>query len=218
MPRTRPPVPLRLAGLVAGSAVLLVGCSDPAPRPALPAPSASAPSASAPAATPTAASSSAAPTSAPSSATPAPAPTATGDGTVEPNRPVETAPPKRLDESTKTAGAEVSLVSVRSTDIKASGPSDSSGPGVLLRLEVVNTTGKRLDTSFVQVNVTNDAGDPGTLVSGSPTDPLTGSLKAGAKAQATYAFLLGDAGSAPVTVSVYVTSGQPVVTFRGRAS
>lgn len=205
-----------LTGLVAGSALLLVGCSDPAP-PEAPTPTvAAAPSTSAPAgASPTAT-----PTSAPTSAGPAPAPTptSTGDGTVVPSRPVETAPPKKLDESTKTAGAEVSLVSVRSTRIKASGPSDSSGPGVLLRLKVVNTTGKRLDTSFVQVNVTNDAGNPGTLVSGSPTDPLTGSLKAGGSAQATYAFLLDDAGSAPVTVSVYVTSGQPVVTFRGRAS
>lgn len=109
-------------------------------------------------------------------------------------------------------------MSVRSTSIKASSPGDSSGPGVLVRLRVRNTTGKTLDTSFVQVNVANDAGDPGTLVSGSPTKILPGSLKRGASAQGTYAFLLADARSAPVTVSVYVTSGQPVVTFRGRAS
>ncbi|MGI3780871.1 MAG: hypothetical protein ACRYG2_08840 [Janthinobacterium lividum] len=135
-----------------------------------------------------------------------------------PSKPVETAPPKKLDESTKTAGAQVSLVSVRATNIKASGPSDGSGPGVLLRLELANTTGKRLDTSFVQVNVDNAAGNPGTLVTGRPTHAVTGSLGAGASAQGTYAFLLADAGSDPVTVSVYVTSGQPVVTFRGRAS
>lgn len=204
-----------LTPLLAGAALLLAGCSDPAPPAEVPSPAVtaapSAPATATPSATPTA-------TSAATSASPAPQPTATGDGTVVPSQPVETAPPKKLDESTKTAGAQVSLVSVRATSIKASGPSDSSGPGVLLRLKVVNTTGKRLDTSFVQVNVSNDAGDPGTLVSGSPTDPLTGSLKAGASAQGTYAFLLDDAGSAPVTVSVYVTSGQPVVTFRGRAS
>ena len=112
----------------------------------------------------------------------------------------------------------MSLVSVRATNIKASGPSDSSGPGVLIRLKVANTTGKRLDTSFVQVNVDNAAGAPGTLISGSPSDPLPGSISAGGSGQGTYAFLLDDAGSDPVTVSVYVTSGQPVVTFRGRAS
>ena len=208
--------PGRLAGLVVGAVVLLAGCSDPAPT-EVPAPApTSAPASSvapSPSATP-----SAAPTAAPSSAPADPQPSASSDGTVEPSRPVETAPPKKLDEPTSTAGARVSLVSVRSTDIKASGPGDSSGPGVLLRLKLVNSTGRRLDTSFVQVNVTNAAGDPGTLVSGSPTDPLASSLPAGGDGQGTYAFLLDDAASDPVTVSVYVTSGQPVVTFRGRAS
>lgn len=210
--------PRFLAGILAGSALLLAGCSDPAP--VTPSPAPSMPSATSASALPPAASPSATPTAATSTASTAsaPTPTATGDGTVVPSRPVETAPPKKLDESTKTAGAQVSLVSVRATDIKAKGPSDGSGPGVLLRLKLVNTTGKRLDTSFVQVNVENAAGNPGTLVSGSPTAAVTGSLKAGASAQATYAFLLADAGSDPVTVSVYVTSGQPVVTFRGRAS
>lgn len=213
------PRPTRLAGLLVVPVLLLSACSEPEARAPLPAPASSAPS-SAPSSDAPSASASPTPSasSAPTSAAPAPAPTATGDGTVVPSRPVETAPPKKLDESTKTAGAEVSLVSVRATDIKASGPSDGSGPGVLLRLKLVNGTGQRLDTSFVQVNVTNEAGDPGTLVSGKPTDPLTSSLKAGGSAQGTYAFLLADASSAPVTVSVYVTSGQPVVTFRGRAS
>ncbi len=207
-----------LAGVLAVSVVLVAGCSDPAP-PAAPGPSVTTvPSASAspsasPSATPT-------PTSAPSSAgsAPAPQPSASGDGTVVPSRPVRTAPPKKLDQPTKTAGAQVSLASVRATTIKAKSQADSSGPGVLIRLKLVNTTGKSLDTSFVQVNVDNGSGDPGTLVSGSPTDPLTGSLKAGGSGTATYAFLLGGVGSTPVTVSVYVTSGQPVVTFRGQAS
>lgn len=226
MPRPRPVVPLQsLIGVLLGSALLLAGCSDPAPQqapgPAAPASSVTPGSSTAPSSTVpsgTASPSSASPSSGPSSTGPAPGATATGDGTVVPSRPVETAPPKKLDESTRTAGARVSLVSVRSTDIKASGPGDSSGPGVLLRLKLVNSTGRRLDTSFVQVNVTNAAGDPGTLVSGSPTDPLASSLRAGADGQGTYAFLLDDAASDPVKVSVYVTSGQPVVTFRGRAS
>jgi hypothetical protein len=207
-------------GVLAGTVLLVAGCSSPEPAgPATapaPLPSASAP-ATTPSSSPTSASPSAAASSAPASSA-APSPSTGGDESVEPSRPVQTAAPKKLDEPTKTAGARVSLVSVKATTIKASGPGDSSGPGVLIRLKVVNTTGKKLDTSFVQVNVGNEAGDPGTLVTGSPTDPLTGSLRPGASAQATYAFLLSDARSGPVTVSVYVTSGQPVVQFRGRAS
>jgi hypothetical protein len=208
----------RLFGVLAGVVLIAAGCSDPAPTevpaPApsattAPTPSSTGASSAVPSATPTAPASS-------SSAAPAP-PQPSSDGTVE-SRPVETASPKKLDEPTKTAGATVSLESVRATTIKASGPADSSGPGVLIRLKMANTTGKALDTSFVQVNVTNAAGAPGTVVLGSPTRAITGSLKAGRSAEGTYAFVLADAGSAPVTVSVYVTSGQPVVTFRGRAS
>ena len=209
----------RLTGLsgVLAAGALLAGCSQPAPPAVVPTPTVTAaptptvPTPSTPATSPTATS------AAPSSAAPPP-PSPSSDGTIDPSRPVETAPPKKLDEPTKTAGAQVSLVSVKTTTIKASTPGDSSGPGVVVRLRMVNTTGKTLDTSFVQVNVNNDAGDPATSVVGAPSDPITGSLKVGRSATGTYAFLLDDARTAPVTVAVYVTSGQPVVTFRGRAS
>lgn len=216
----------RLAGALAGGVVLLTACSDPAPTtvpsPAAGAPSVASPTTSAPSPTsapPTSSAPVATPTTAaPSTRTAAPRPSSGSGGSVEPSRRVETAAPKKLDEPTKTAGAQVSLVSVRATRIKATSPGDSSGPGVLIRLRLVNRTSKTLDTGFVQVNVTNATGNPGTLVNGSPTRMLPGSLKKGASGEGTYAFLLANATSAPVTVSVYVTSGQPVVTFRGRAS
>lgn len=211
-----PGLPARLApatGLLIAGALTLSACSSPDPAPA-PASSAPVPSAaSTPAGTPTS------PSATPSTSAPAPPePSSGGEESTEPARPVETAAPKKLDESSRTAGAEVSLESVRATTIKATTPGDSSGPGVLVRLSMTNTSSKTLDTSFVQVNVNNDAGDPGTFVSGSPTDPITGSLRSGRTATGTYAFLLDDATSAPVSVLVYVTSGQPVVQFRGRAS
>lgn len=221
-PRT---VPLaRLVGVLAGVALAAAGCSDPAPSGDVPPPAATSAPAPAPSASTSTSATAAAPSASPTAAapssstapTPAP-PQPSSDGTVE-SRPVETAAPKKLDQPTKTAGATVSLVSVRATTVKATGPADSSGPGVLVRLKMANTTGKTLDTSFVQVNVSNEAGDPGTLVIGRPTDAITGSLRAGRSAEGTYAFVLDDAGSGTLTVAVYVTSGQPVVTFRGRAS
>ena len=206
-------------GGLALSVLLLAGCSDdaPAPSPAAPAPSASTTSSAEPSASPTSASAEPTASTEPSSA-PSSSPTAGGDGSVEPSRPVQTAAPKKLDEPARTAGAKVSLLSVRSTTIKASTPGDSSGPGVLVRLEIDNTTAKALDTSFVQVNVTNASGAPGTAVVGSPTKAIAGSVRSGATAQATYAFLLDGATSGDVTVLVYVTSGQPVAQFRGRVS
>lgn len=222
MPRASRTVPLgRLVGVLAGITLLAAGCSDPAPSGDVPPPAATSAPAPAPSATPSASSPaapSASPTAAaPSSSTAPEPPQPSSDGTVE-SRPVETAAPKKLDEPTRTAGATVSLVSVKATTVKAAGPADSSGPGVLVRLKMANTTGRTLDTSFVQVNVSNEAGDPGTLVIGRPTDAISGSLRAGRSAEGTYAFVLDDAGSGPLTVAVYVTSGQPVVTFRGRAS
>ncbi|MBL7309473.1 hypothetical protein INQ13_24060, partial [Escherichia coli] len=80
------------------------------------------------------------------------------------------------------------------------------------------TTGKTLDTRFTQVGVTDQAGAPATLVDGSPTKALGASVRSGRSVEGTYAFVMDDAAAGPVTVSVYVTSGQPVVTFRGRPS
>lgn len=218
VPHRRPgraPLARGLVAVVVGG-VLLAGCSEPdpappagAPSPAAPASSAAAPS-SAPAATP----SSAAP-SAPSSS-PAPEPRATESG-IAPRRPVETASPRPLDQPGTTADLEVSLVSVTTRTIKAKIPGDSSGPGVLVRLELRNGTGKTLDTSLVQVNVTNAAGNPGSAVDGPPTDRVGRSLRAGRSAEGTYAFLLDDATTGQVTVLVSVRSGQPVLQFRGRA-
>jgi hypothetical protein len=212
--RNRRPV---LAGLVTGGVVLLAGCSQPTPAP-VPAPAVS--SASAPSAAPSTSPSSttATPTPAPTATSTRPAPSSGTDQSVEPSRPVTTAPPKKLDESTRTAGAVVSLASVRATTITATGPGDRSGPGVLVRLKLVNSTPRTLDTSFAQVGVTDGAGRSGTLIDGAPTKALDASVRAGRTTEGTYAFLMDDASTGAITVSVFVTSGQPVVTFRGRAS
>ena len=109
-------------------------------------------------------------------------------------------------------------MSVRAATIEAKTPGDRGGPGVLVRLRLQNTTGRALDTSFTQVGVTDEAGAAATLVDGPPTEALDRSVRSGRTVQGTYAFVLDSAADGPVTVSVYVTSGQPVVTFRGRPS
>lgn len=211
MHRVRRPV---LAGVLAGAVVLVTACSDPVPA-EVPAPAAT--SAAAPSAPPA---TSAAPTAGPTTeaATPsavAPKP----QGSEVPSRPVETAAPRRLDEPTTTSGgARVSLVSVKAETIEGNGTGDASGPGVLVRLEVANPTGRKVDTSYVQVNVTNAAGDPGSLFAGPPSDPVAESVAAGRSARGTYAFRLADATAGPVTVLVTVRSGQPVLQFRGQVS
>lgn len=215
MPHVRRPA---LAGLLAGVVVLVGGCSGPSPAetPDPPASSAPAPVPTASASEPTATEPGASPSSDPS----APAePSSSGrEPDVEPSRPVETAPPKKLDEPARTAGAEVTVVSVQAATIKATDPGDRSGRGVLVRLKLANTTGRTLDTRFLQVGVTDPSGAPATQVDGPPTEPLDLSVRAGRNDQGTYAFVTDDRSSGPVTVSVYVTSGQPVVTFRGRPS
>ena len=210
MHRVRRPV---LAGVLAGAVVLVTACSDPAPTQVPARTTTSAATPSTPAAT------SAAPTAAPTDggtpSTVAPQP----EGSVVTERPVETAAPRRLDESTSTTGgAEVSLASVKAATIEGNGTGDASGPGVLVRLEVSNPTGRKLDTSYVQVNVANAAGDPGSLFAGPPSDPVVASVAAGGSARGTYAFRLADATAGPVTVLVTVRSGQPVLQFRGQAS
>lgn len=199
-----------LAGVLAGAAVLVSACSDPVPT-EVPAPSTTSTAAPSTA--------SAAPTAGPTTGGTPSAVAPQPEGSVVPRRPVETAAPRRLDEPTTTSGgAEVSLVSVKAAAIEGNGTGDASGPGVLVRLEVANTTGRKLDTSYIQVNVANAAGDPGSLFVGPPSDPVAGSVAAGRTARGTYAFRLADATAGPVTVLVTVRSGQPVLQFRGRVS
>lgn len=216
MPYVRRPA---LAGLLAGVVVLVGGCSDPTPA-EVPAPPASSAPAPAPSASdPATADPGASPSTDPAepAAPTDPSPTESEPG-VDPSRPVETAPPKKLDEPARTAGARVSVVSVRAATIRAKTPGDRAGPGVLVRLKLENTTGRTLDTSFTQVGVIGEAGAAATLVDGPPTEALDASVRSGRTVQGTYAFVLEGAADGPVTVSVYVTSGQPVVTFRGRPS
>lgn len=213
MHRVRRPV---LAGVLAGAVVLVAGCSDPAPTEA-PASATSAASSAAAPSTPSAGS--AAPTPGPGTGGTPSAVAPEPEGSVVPSRPVETAAPRRLDEpTTTTAGTKVSLVSVKAETIEGNGTGDATGPGVLVRLEVANPTGREVDTSYVQVNVANAAGDPGSLFVGPPSDPLAPSVAAGRSARGTYAFRLADATAGPVTVLVTVRSGQPVLQFRGRVS
>ena len=211
-----------LAAVLAGVVVLAGACSGPAEAPDAPAPSTSAastspsPEPSGAASTPASAepsptgTASAAPTEQATSAAPGPEPS------VEPSRPVETAAPKKLDQPTRTAGAVVSLVSVRATTVKARNPGDRSGPGLLVRVRLKNTTPKTLDTGFVQVVVTDAAGTAAVGVDGPPSDRLASSVRAGRTAEGTYAFVTDERSPGVVTVAVSVTAGQPVVTFRGR--
>ena len=220
MQHVRGPV---LAAVLAGVVALVGACSGPAPSDVPSVPAGSAPATPAPA-EPSA--SDAAPTDAPSpgasSSDPAPSsPTeqATGaapEPSVEPSRPVETAPPKELDQPTRTAGAVISLVSVRSTTVEARNPGDRSGPGLLVRVRLRNATSKTLDTNFVQVGVTDAAGSTAIPVDGPPSDRLASSVRAGRTDEGTYAFVTDERSTGVVTVSVAVTQGQPVVTFRGR--
>lgn len=217
------------AGALAGVVALTGACSGPAPTEAPSAPATSAPttagpsaSASEPAASPSvdagSPSADAPSTDSPStdaSSTDAPS---EPEPSVEPSRPVETAPAKKLDEQTRTAGAVVSLESVRTTTVKARNPGDRSGRGVLVSLRLRNSTSSTLDASFVQVGLTDRAGTAAIGVDGPPTDRLPSSVRAGRTVQGTYAFVTDQGPTDVVTVSVYVTEGQPVVTFRGRPS
>ena len=216
-----PPVRrLVLAGVLAGAVVLAGGCSDPAPAetPGTPGGAVTTPGAvtSAPPTSSAATTPGATPGAESSSATTEPS--AEGEPSVEPSRPLETAPPKKLDQPTRTAGAVVSLESVRATTVKASTPGERSGRGVLVRLRLRNSSSTTLDAAFVQVGVTDPTGTAAILVDGPPTERVTPSVRPGRTVEGTYAFVTDDRPTDVVTVSVYVTEGQPVVTFRGRPS
>jgi hypothetical protein len=213
-----------LAGVLAGVVALTGACSGPDPSSA-PSPPVASASAAPPSAEPSASDAGPSSSSSPSSGsvTPEPGPSSQAtsgapepEPSIEPDRPVETAPPKTLDQPTRTAGAVVSLVSVRSTTVEARNPGERSGPGVVVRLRLRNAGSSTLDTSFVQVGVTDETGTAAIFVDGPPSERVASSVRAGRTVEGRYAFVTDGRSTDVVTVSVYVTQDQPVVTFRGR--
>lgn len=111
-------------------------------------------------------------------------------------------PASELDQSVALEeGIEFTVVSAEDVIISAQGPGEVSGAGLAVRVEVRNATVRPLDLAGVVVDLT--VGDePGILSFSAPADPFSGEVEPGARATATYAFLIPEGASGDRVVRV----------------
>lgn len=209
-----PGAPAAPGSAAPGSAAPTAGSSGsaepvPAPSTAAPGPSTGAPSGSA------------APSSTlpPPATTPVPAPTPGGgiDQTVAPQKEV-TKKPVKLDKPSDTGeGATVRITSVKAINAKAQLPGEVAGPAVALTVVVKNSSAEPLNIGTVVVSLLDATGAPGNEMSSAPAKPLTGTLASGKTATGVYVFTVGKQRREPISVSVTLTGGAPVLVFEGDA-
>jgi hypothetical protein len=209
-----PPAPGPTAPTVGGSSS---AAPVPAPSSAAPGPSTGASSG----ASTGAPSGSAAPSSTlpPPATTPVPAPTPGGgiDQTVAPQKEV-TKKPVKLDKPSDTGeGATVRITSVKAINAKAQLPGEVAGPGVALTVVVKNSSAEPLNIGTVVVSLLDATGAPGNEMSSAPAKPFSGTLASGKTATGVYVFTVGKQRREPISVSVTLTGGAPVLVFKGNA-
>ena len=135
--------------------------------------------------------------------------------TATPSAATTTLPPRKVGQAAPlTEGVEVSVTTVSEKDLKASGPGEVAGAGVVVRLEVRNRTGKPFDLTSLAVNATYGKGTPAPPGDAEHAPGLSGSVKAGDTAVGTYAFSVPEDEADSLKVDVTSSASANVIIFR----
>jgi hypothetical protein len=104
----------------------------------------------------------------------------------------------------------VTVTKVEPVTLEAHGTGETSGPGVLVTIDIRNATSAPLDLATMAVNA--HYGDtPATPNGAPPAKPFSGSLAPGATATAKYAFRVPSNQAGAVVVDIQSSSGPNVV-------
>jgi len=125
--------------------------------------------------------------------------------------------PVELDEdATFVDGVQARLVALERTEVGAKGPGETVGDGVLVTVEIENTSDEAISLDDVVVDFYDDADAPAVVnYSDVRTAEFSSTLKPGKSAKATYvARLAGPTEALSVTVSY--AAGAPAVSFSGK--
>lgn len=203
-PVPSPPVSVTTAVPSAGP-----GSSSAAPEPSSPSPSTVAPSTVAPSASPS-------PSATPSATTVEPSPSTPVESTVAP-RPERSKKAVDLDESATTGtGLTGRVVSIRGVEAKAQLPGETSGPALVVTVELLNSSRQTADLTAVVVNLLDADDAPATQLTAAPTNPLPGRVAGRERARGVYLFRVPEDKRRPVTVTVSIDDA-PVLVFTGNA-
>ena len=152
----------------------------------------------------------------PPATTPVPPPTpGTVQETVEPGTD-STREPVELDQPSDAGGGVTArITAVKEIRATARQPGEVAGPAVAVTLQVRNGSRRALDLTRVVVTLADADQAPGGEMTAAPAKPLTGRLAPGRTAVGTYVFTVPERRRAPVTVTVTLDPGLPVLVFTG---
>ncbi|MET3805224.1 hypothetical protein ABIB25_002225 [Nakamurella sp. UYEF19] len=103
-------------------------------------------------------------------------------------------------------------------NVTASGPGETSGPGVTITLRVTNSGPRAASLTNVGVEVTGKSGVPGVQVAQADVVPFVGTVAPGKTAEGSYLFRLDSAEQKPLTIAVNSFASSPTVIFVGEPS
>ena len=122
-----------------------------------------------------------------------------------------------LDEPATTGtGLTGRVVSIRRTEAKAQLPGETSGPALVVTVELLNSSRRTADLTAVVVNVLDSDKAPATQLAAAPTKPLPGQVAGRERARGVYVFRVPEDKRRPVTVTVSIDDA-PVLVFTGNA-
>ncbi len=157
-----------------------------------------------------------------SSSVPAPTVVATaptpGDSTATvPSPRGSTKAPVDLDKPASAGKVVVRVVGLKAVNARAKIPGEVSGPGLAVTVKVTNNSARPLDAAHVLVTIFDSKKAPGGEMTGSPANPMNGSIEPGANATGVYLFTVAVNRRSPVTVYVALPTETPALAFRGDA-
>ena len=124
--------------------------------------------------------------------------------------------PVGLEEEAETSSGLLGrLVDVERSKVEAKGPGETAGNGVVVTVELENTTDEPVPLEVAVVDVYDGSGAPAVINYGDPrTAEFAAVVPPGGSARATYVARLTSEGDA-ITVTVSTEPGAPAVSFTG---
>lgn len=133
-----------------------------------------------------------------------------------PAKTLATAKPVATNETAKFGNRVTARISsIKHINAVAHGVGEISGPAAEVTFVIQNGTSHAIDLGSVSTNLLDAAGTPSVSMTGSPADPLTGTVAPGKSSSGTYVFALSNDHRNPVTISLSYTTEAPVVLFTG---
>jgi len=134
--------------------------------------------------------------------------------TAAPSVAVRTLPPVEVGEPAQIVrNVMVTVSNIRTTTVSGSGPGEVAGEAVVFALQVRNQTTATVDVGGFAVNASYGKNLPAIPSDAAPSAPLTGLLKPGGVAMATYVFRMPASKVSTLKIEVTSNTSPNIVVF-----